>query len=69
MRDAEVERALQDLARGGAAEEVVTQLARSLTNKLIHAPTIELKRASAEGHEEVLVAGRRLLGIDDHQKD
>ncbi|MCX2982482.1 glutamyl-tRNA reductase [Halieaceae bacterium IMCC14734] len=69
MRDAEVERALQDLARGGSAEQVVAQLARSLTNKLIHAPTIELKRASAEGHEDVLLAGRRLLGIDDHQQD
>lgn len=69
MRDVEVERALQELARGGAAEQVVAQLARSLTNKLIHAPTIELKRASAEGQEDVLVAGRRLLGIDDHQQD
>jgi glutamyl-tRNA reductase len=64
MRDAEVERALRQLAGGADPEEVVTALARGLTNKLIHNPSIELRRASAEGRDEVLGVARALLGLD-----
>ena len=41
----------------------MASLARSLTNKLIHNPSIELKRASAEGRKEVLDVARHLLGL------
>ena len=63
LRDAEVEKALKALARGEAPEQVLASLARSLTNKLIHNPSIELKRASAEGRKEVLDVARHLLGL------
>jgi glutamyl-tRNA reductase len=66
MRDIEVERALRALARGEDAERVITALARGLTNKLIHSPSIELKRASAEGRHEALETARQLLGLQDH---
>ncbi len=62
-RDAEIEKALRMLERGDPAEDVMNTLARSLTNKLIHSPTIELRRASAEGKPEVLALARDLLGI------
>lgn len=65
MRDLEIERALRALARGEDAEQVITALARGLTNKLIHSPSIELKRASAEGRVEALEIGRQLLGLHD----
>lgn len=63
LRDAEVDKALRALERGEPAEQVLNALARSLTNKLIHSPTIELRRASAEGKPEVLELARGLLGI------
>lgn len=63
LRDAEVEKALKALQRGEPAEDVLNTLARSLTNKLIHSPTIELRRASAEGKPEVLELARDLLGL------
>ncbi|MCZ6831154.1 MAG: glutamyl-tRNA reductase [Gammaproteobacteria bacterium] len=66
MRDVEIERALRALARGEEAEQVITALARGLTNKLIHSPSIELKRASAEGREEALEIARQLLGLQDN---
>ena len=56
---------IRALARGEQAEQVVTALARGLTNKLIHSPSIELKRASAEGRVEALEIARRLLGLHD----
>jgi glutamyl-tRNA reductase len=68
MRDIEVERALRALARGEDAEQVVTLLARGLTNKLIHSPSIELKRASAEGRHDALETARQLLGLQDHDE-
>ena len=64
-RDAEVEKALKALSRGEPAQQVLAALARSLTNKLIHNPSIELRRASAEGRREVLTIARNLLGLAD----
>jgi glutamyl-tRNA reductase len=65
LRDAEIDKALKALGRGDPAETVLNNLARALTNKLIHSPTIELRRASAEGRPEVLEVARDLLGIRD----
>ncbi|MFP8965778.1 glutamyl-tRNA reductase [Pokkaliibacter sp. CJK22405] len=64
IRDQEVQKALRYLERGQSPEEVLTQLARGLTNKLIHTPSIELKKASAEGRTDMLVQARRLYGLD-----
>jgi glutamyl-tRNA reductase len=63
LRDAEVEKALKSLSRGEAPEKVLAAMARGLTNKLIHNPSIELKKASAEGHQEVIQVARSLLGL------
>lgn len=60
----EVERALRQLARGEQAEQVVLQLARTVTNKLIHAPTTGLKRASEAGRKDILSSAHELLGLD-----
>jgi len=64
LRQGELERALNALARGEDPGKLLTQLSRSLTNKLIHAPTTGLKQASSEGREDVLASARRLLGIE-----
>ena len=66
LRDAETARALRALARGERPEQVVSTLARGLTNKLIHSPSIEMKRASAEGRDEDLKVARELLGLNDN---
>ena len=66
LRDAETARALRALARGERPEQVVSTLARGLTNKLIHSPSIEMKRASAEGRDEDLKVARELLGLSDN---
>ena len=64
LRERELQRALRALARGEDPQQVVAQLARSVTNKLIHAPTAGLKQASAEGRQDLLAGARRLLGLD-----
>jgi glutamyl-tRNA reductase len=63
VRQRELERALASITRGDDPQQVVAQLARAITNKLIHAPTTGLKRASAEGRHDVLGHAVRLLGL------
>ncbi|MEC8212606.1 MAG: glutamyl-tRNA reductase, partial [Pseudomonadota bacterium] len=45
IRDVEINRALNSLEKGKSASDVVVELARSITNKLLHAPTKNIKRA------------------------
>ena len=41
----------------------MAQLARAITNKLIHSPTAGLKQASAQGRQDLLAGARKLLGL------
>ena len=43
---------------------MVAQLARTLTNKLIHAPTTGLRQASIDGRQDLLAHAQRLLGLE-----
>lgn len=64
IRDVEVERALKLLEKGEKPEKVVTSLARLLTNKLIHSPSVQLKKASADGHSDLIVLAQQLFELD-----
>ncbi|MEQ8515456.1 MAG: glutamyl-tRNA reductase, partial [Chromatocurvus sp.] len=67
VREQELQRALGSLERGDDPVRVLAQLSRSITNKLIHAPTAGLKKASAEGRQDVLAHAQGLLGIELQQ--
>jgi len=59
----ELEKALIQLRAGGDPEQLLEQLARGLTNKLIHAPTVALRQATAEGDLERLRIAREIIGL------
>lgn len=63
IRDAELDKALTALSRGQSAEEVLTGLARGLTNKLLHAPTLRLKQAGEEGRDDHIRLAHELFDI------
>jgi glutamyl-tRNA reductase len=65
LRDQELDKALRALASGSSPELVVTQLARGLTNKLLHEPTTRLKQASQLGRDDVLGLSQELFGLTD----
>ncbi|USE39808.1 glutamyl-tRNA reductase [Endozoicomonas sp. SCSIO W0465] len=69
IRDLELEKAMQWLARGARPEEVLQQFARSLTNKLMHHPSVELKSAAAKGQQEKLEWAEKLLGLNASRKN
>ena len=60
----ELEKAKKDLDRGVSAEEVLTKLANNLTNKLIHAPTVGIRKASAQGRSDQLEYLRELYQLN-----
>ena len=53
------------LQNGTAAEEVLAQLARGLTNKLLHAPSVQLKKLSADGRFDALAVAQELFALDE----
>lgn len=64
LRDLEMEKALRALARGESPEAVLGSFARNLTNKLLHSPSSQLRRASAMGRSEIINWSRELFELD-----
>lgn len=64
LRDEELAKALRQLGNGIPAEEALAQLARGLTNKLLHAPSVQLKKFSAAGRHDALAVAQELLDLD-----
>ncbi len=64
VKDELVEKALNKIAHGGDAEQVILELANKLTNRLIHAPTQALTKASRQGDLNTLETLKSVLGLD-----
>jgi len=67
IRDLMVERAQRQLASGKPPEEVIGQLAHTLTNKLLHNPSVRLRRAGREGQSDLLQAANELFQLQQEQ--
>jgi len=65
LRDEELIKAQRLLANGSDPLEVVASLARALTNKLLHAPSVQLKKLSADGRFDALAVAQELFALDE----
>lgn len=65
LRDQELAKAQARLDRGADAPVVLAEMARALTNKLLHDPSVQLKQMSAEGRAEALALAQELFALDD----
>jgi glutamyl-tRNA reductase len=65
IRDVELQKALKLLESGVEPEAALQQLARGLTNKLMHAPTKRLKQAGAAGEDDLLEFSLQLFDLLD----
>ena len=65
LKDGELQRALRMLSRGDDPAQILAQMARGLTQKLIHAPSAGLKTLSASGREDLIANARKLLGLSE----
>lgn len=60
-----LERAKRMLGNGHSPEAVLEFLARSLTNRLLHRPTVRIREAGLRGESEFLSAARELFELPD----
>ena len=67
LRDQELLKAQARLERGADPALVLAEMARALTNKLLHDPSVQLKQMSAEGRAEALALAQELFALDDHE--
>jgi glutamyl-tRNA reductase len=63
-REVELQRAKALLAAGKNPDEVLQQFAHRLTNKFIHTPSVQLKQAGYDGHNEIFEVARVLFGLN-----
>ncbi|NNC24416.1 glutamyl-tRNA reductase [Salinisphaera sp. USBA-960] len=63
-RDDVIARAKRRLARGESPEAVIDYLGNTLTNRLIHAPTVALRKASDHDRQRLLRPAEELFDID-----
>lgn len=57
------------LAAGHEPEEVMRFLAHTLTNKILHAPTVQIRRAGAAARHELVAAARTLYNLQSSPGD
>lgn len=63
-RDKLLDQARRELAAGRDADDVLARFGHRLTNRLLHAPSIQLRRAAEITDEDLMAAARKLL-LDD----
>jgi glutamyl-tRNA reductase len=68
IRARTLDQARQAMAQGRSPEEALEYLADTLTSRLIHNPTVALRRAGEDEHEELLAAARSLFDLDGGER-
>jgi glutamyl-tRNA reductase len=69
VRDEVLAKTRRMLARGADPEQAMQYLARTLTNKLAHGPSTQLRRAGYQGRQDLLEAGREILGLGPRHRE
>lgn len=69
LRDIEIEKALRSLRNGSDPETVLRGLGRGITNKLLHEPSVQVRKATAEGRVEVTNWLRELHQLEVQEDD
>ncbi len=68
LRDEVYTRSLRQLRQGRDPTEVLQYLAATLTNKLVHAPSVSLRKAGAQGRIDVVQLIRDIYKLEDENQ-
>lgn len=63
LREEQLLKAVKQLQNGADPEKVLRQFAHTFSNKLLHAPTVALRKAAAEGRMDVFDCTRELFQL------
>jgi glutamyl-tRNA reductase len=66
-RDEALQKALAAFKNGATAEETLNRLAHSLTNKLIHTPSTQIRIAAENERLDLITAAREILKLNSTQ--
>lgn len=66
--EGELSRSLRQLQRGDDPHQVLAVFARTLTQKLLHTPTVQLRQAGFEGRMEVLQFAEQLFALSEMER-
>jgi glutamyl-tRNA reductase len=69
LRDEVIHKALQQLAKGKPPDEVIHYMAHTLTNKLLHTPSAQMRQAGYNGQFELLEAANTLFQLKKRTKN
>jgi glutamyl-tRNA reductase len=64
VRQSELDKAVRAIEQGGDAQQILKTFSRSLTQKLIHEPTVRVREAAASGDSEPGSLLLNLFGLD-----
>jgi len=64
IRDVCVENAVQQLKNGKNPEQIITAMAKQLTNKILHNPSIQIKQAGIDERDDLIKAACLLFNIE-----
>ena len=67
LRNDALQLAERQLKAGKDPQLVMQELARTLTNKLVHQPSVQMNQAAYEGREELLNSARELFSLKDSE--
>ena len=67
-RDEVLAKARRRLQSGEPADEVVEYVARTLTNKLLHAPSTGIREAGASDRQDIVEAARVIFGVAEGEE-
>ena len=68
-KDDVLDKARRRLESGEPADEVIEFVARTLTNKLLHAPSTGIREAGAKDRGDIVEAARLLFGVTEEDGD
>ena len=67
IKQVALEKSLKQLKSGQDPEAALQQLAHTLANKVMHAPTARMREAAAQGNDHIIDAARTLLDLPKKQ--
>jgi len=62
-----LEKSLKQLQAGQSPEAVLQQLAHTMSNKIMHAPTARMREAAELGNDQIIIAARTLLELPQNK--
>lgn len=64
LQQQELAKALQQLQNGADPEQILKRFAHDFTNKVMHQPSVQIKKAASEERHELLAWTKSLFGLD-----